>query len=304
MKKSILIAWILACCLFGRGTECLSQDERPRWKMMDDVQLFLPDGNSDVEVVYVGPCGRGRGRYLLRSKTGKPFTGRDFHGGYLVYDPPSESIGAILEPVCLDGSDLRGFICIGIDCNEKMSLRDADLQHAEFRTYYAHNWDVTGADIRYAELRLRSDQLRSTKSYRMRDLTGWDGAIHLGFGSEAPTIKDVDFRGFDLSRAIFRCSVPGCDFTDAVISGANCSGLTLEQIKQTWNYKHGHMESVIVSDEVKAALEAEKVTEESETNETPEESKAESDDSKATEVVESSELEKEKPLAESAKTAD
>ncbi|MDD3471126.1 MAG: hypothetical protein PHE53_14285, partial [Thermoguttaceae bacterium] len=178
MKKSILIAWILACCLFGRGTECLSQDERPRWKMMDDVQLFLPDGNSDVEIVCVETDGGYRGRYALRSKTDKSLTRRDFHGGYLVYDPPSESIGAILEPVCLDGSDLRGFICIGIDCNEKMSLRDADLQHAEFRTYYAHNWDVTGADIRYAELRLRSDQLRSTKSYRMRDLTGWDGAIH------------------------------------------------------------------------------------------------------------------------------
>ncbi|MDD3470912.1 MAG: hypothetical protein PHE53_13185, partial [Thermoguttaceae bacterium] len=195
--------------------------------------------------------------YALRSKTDKSLTRRDFHGGYLVYDSPCESIGAFLNPVCLDGSNLRGFISIGVDCDQ-MSLRDADLQHAEFRTYYAHNWDVTGADIRYAELRLISDQLRSTKSYRMRDLTGWDGAIHLGFGSEAPTIKDVDFRGFDLSQAIFRCSVPGCDFKDAVISGANCSGLTLEQIKQTWNYKYGHMESVTVSDEVKAALNAEK----------------------------------------------
>ncbi|MDD3470909.1 MAG: hypothetical protein PHE53_13170 [Thermoguttaceae bacterium] len=301
MKKSFFVILIFIGIPTMLYEPKFVQCVEPTWKLqqkLDSVSLWLPLGNEDVRLARLSD-----GYYELYSTTGQPLVGRDLSGGKISFDPYGDDLEPDLKLPCLDKANLRGFATWRVTA-ANVSLQDADLRDAEIEANCSYGWNVTGADIRGAKLRLKSDQLRSTKSYRMRDLTGWEGATLAGFGGGKPTIEDVNFRGFDLSQAIFRCSVPGCDFTDAVISGANCSGLTLEQIKQTWNCKYGHMESVTVSDEVKAALNAEKEKPTVETNETPGESKAESGDSKATGVVESTELEKEKPLAESAKTAD
>ncbi|MCL2623038.1 MAG: pentapeptide repeat-containing protein, partial [Planctomycetaceae bacterium] len=55
-----------------------------------------------------------------------------------------------------------------------------------------------------------------------------------------------------------RCQL---DLTDSVIT--NCdfryfNGLTLDNIKSTWNYKHGRMEEIKLPDEIQKALDAEK----------------------------------------------
>ncbi|MDD3470691.1 MAG: pentapeptide repeat-containing protein [Thermoguttaceae bacterium] len=208
--------------------------------------------------------GFGRTR-LAEMKEGYPLTGMDLRGSSLVVRSGCDLTNADIRKCNLFG---------GYTVQEKPDQNKLVLHH-------------TGT----------FEMIQKTRGGKKRDFTDvtftdWD-------------FSGTNFSGWNLTNVRFKnCILQGIDFTDAVISGANCSGLTLEQIKQTWNYKYGHMESVTVSDEVKAALNAEKEKPAAETNETPEESKAESGDSKATEVVESSELEKEKPLAESAKTAD
>ena len=89
----------------------------------------------------------------------------------------------------------------------------------------------------------------------------------------------ADFSGMDLSGVHFSyCKLTDANFTDAVITQANflrddipnrfgfdgdtkSHTLTLEQIKQTWNYKHGVMQGITLPNEIRDALEAEKAAE-------------------------------------------
>jgi len=51
------------------------------------------------------------------------------------------------------------------------------------------------------------------------------------------------------------------DLTDSVISGCNFEyfhGLTLENVKSTWNYKHNRMEGIKLPDEIQKTLDTEK----------------------------------------------
>jgi hypothetical protein len=60
------------------------------------------------------------------------------------------------------------------------------------------------------------------------------------------------------------CRFGGASFEDAVITNAHIihglrlsTGLSLTQIKSTWNYKHGRMQGVKLPEELAAALESE-----------------------------------------------
>ena len=102
-----------------------------------------------------------------------------------------------------------------------------------------------------------NEHLRSTASYRQGDLSG----IRL---------YDVDLAGVDLSNqnltkaAFGHCDLTNVDFTDAVITAADfvtfryrddpTKGLTADQIKSTWNYKHGRMEGIQLPEAVAKAL--------------------------------------------------
>jgi len=68
--------------------------------------------------------------------------------------------------------------------------------------------------------------------------------------------------------AAFReCDLTNADFTDAVITGASFGeftrltpfarpnpGLTIEQIRSTWNFKHGRMDGIQLPPDLSAAL--------------------------------------------------
>ena len=87
-------------------------------------------------------------------------------------------------------------------------------------------------------------------------------------------VKGIKFNGFwpdsvvNLSKMIFiDCSfgmAPASakiDLTDSVISGCDFRhfiGLTLENVKSTWNYKHGRMEGIKLPPDIQQALDAEK----------------------------------------------
>jgi len=92
----------------------------------------------------------------------------------------------------------------------------------------------TGATItgcRFSS-RFTVQQLTSTKSYQCGDLTG------LRLSKVA--LQGVSFQNVNLTDARFdKCDLTDAKFDDAVITRADfgsCSGLTLGQLKQTWNY--------------------------------------------------------------------
>ncbi|MCL4192239.1 MAG: pentapeptide repeat-containing protein, partial [Thermoguttaceae bacterium] len=76
----------------------------------------------------------------------------------------------------------------------------------------------------------------------------------------------IDFSRFPFSgvnmtgSTFFGCDFSGASFADSVVTAAQFSesaGLTVEQIKSTWNYKQGRMEGIILPEDVAQVLAAE-----------------------------------------------
>jgi len=131
------------------------------------------------------------------------------------------------------GKDLTGTVLYG-------PLRDA-------------NFD--GANISRSTLGvMTTERLRTTKNYREGNLSGI-------------TLLGTDLSGCDLSRQnltgcrFTKCDLSGAVFNDAVITDVQFTyktvGLTLDQIKSTWNYKHARMEGIKLPDDVAEALKKE-----------------------------------------------
>jgi uncharacterized protein YjbI with pentapeptide repeats len=87
---------------------------------------------------------------------------------------------------------------------------------------------------------LNSSNLVTTKSYKIGEMVNM-------------TLIRCDFSGVDFSRQVLvntmfeACKFDGCKFDDAVITNTsfrNCTGLTEEQIDETWNARANRMESV------------------------------------------------------------
>lgn len=129
-----------------------------------------------------------------------------------------------------------------------------DLRGARFCEVNLTGVDFTGADISEAHFwkSISREQLLATRSYQTRDL--------LGVVFARLDLSAVDFSRQNLTRAHFvRCNLAGADFTDAVITDADFSACgknppTPEQIKSTWNYKHGRMDGVRLPDDLAKAL--------------------------------------------------
>ncbi len=73
-------------------------------------------------------------------------------------------------------------------------------------------------------------------------------------------LQGFNFTGFDLSGIRFaKCNLNNAQFTDAVISHADfssdaCEGLTPEQFRTTWNFKHGRMQGIKLPAEIAKAV--------------------------------------------------
>ncbi len=153
-------------------------------------------------------------------------------------------------------------------------FREADLRDVTFAACPCHRADFSNADLRGATIppgrggktvnvsdadirgarigNLTSEQLASTKSYGIGDLSRATFSMDL---------TEMDLSNQVLAECVFNaCNVAGADFTDAVISGAEFRVFkpehvpTLDQIKSTWNYKHGRMEGIRLPEELADAL--------------------------------------------------
>ena len=130
----------------------------------------------------------------------------------------------------------------------------ADLRGVRFCEVNLAGVDFSGADIREAHFwkSISRDQILATKSYQAGCL--------VGVALTRLDLSNLDFSGKNLTGARFvRCNLTGADFGDAVITDADFSdtgkkGPTLQQIKSTWNYKHGRMEGIQLPEAVAKAL--------------------------------------------------
>ena len=136
----------------------------------------------------------------------------------------------------------------------KADFSQLKLTGARFDLSFA-DADFSAADIGGGLLgaAITKDHLRSTSSYQHGDLVGI-------------TFARMDLSGVDFSRQnLTSCEFAFCDLTDAIFENAVITdtkfsrhnmntGLTADQIKSTWNYKHGRMEGIVLPDDLAKAL--------------------------------------------------
>ena len=144
----------------------------------------------------------------------------------------------------LDGDRIKG----------KLDLSGMELPEIRLSGSFA---DVSfdDANIRRGTFEIAKQHLLATRNYREGDLSSM-------------RFISVDLLGFDFSAVnLTSCYFGGdCDFTaanfdDAVITNVwfseDNSGLTVEQIKSTWNYKHGRMDGITLPEHIAKALQQE-----------------------------------------------
>ncbi len=122
--------------------------------------------------------------------------------------------------------------------------------------------DFTDARINCCSMRwgFTSVQLASTASYKNGDLTD----VQMVFID----LSGCDLTGVNLTGSSFaQCQFAGVRLDDAVVTDVNfvsvsgippgCKGLTMDQVRSTWNYKHGRMEGIRLPDKLAEALKRE-----------------------------------------------
>ena len=160
-------------------------------------------------------------------------------------DPFDWLRGPLYEGVVFHSMDLSGWDFSG------HSLRGAVFCDVRLTGARFNNCDIRNASFIRC---ITPEQLRSTKSYKQGNLTG----LRLVQLNKA----GLRFDGFDFSRRILAgghltIDGAGVDLSDAVITDADltrCTSLTADQIKSTWNYKHGRMEGIVLPKDLANAL--------------------------------------------------
>ena len=152
---------------------------------------------------------------------------------------------------------LREMRFSGVALEGKVSFSGKNLTGSTFLCRLPEA-DFNGADITACTFAraMTTEQLRTTKNYREGNLSGI-------------TFMRIDLSGCDLSgQNLTGCTFDGCTFTgtslnNAVVTNAQfikgkSAGLTLTQLKATWNYKNRRMEGLVLPKELLDALSAEK----------------------------------------------
>ncbi|MBC7078587.1 MAG: pentapeptide repeat-containing protein [Synergistales bacterium] len=118
--------------------------------------------------------------------------------------------------------------------------------HGSYFAWLPADAIFTDARINRCAIRgLTKEQLCSTASYKEGNISG----LRLMNAD----LSGCDFSGMNLSDCCFeQCRLAGAKFDDAVITGVRFLGgksdpafvLTFEQLKSTWNWKHGRMAGI------------------------------------------------------------
>jgi len=155
----------------------------------------------------------------------------------------------------LDYKGPRSLVGISFgDVEGRLDFTGCDLTGSSWIPSQAN---ITNANITRCLLGcpLSSEQLRSTQSYQ-------DGRL-VGISFYDQDFSGLDLSAQDLSGCYFRdCRFVNTRLDDAIITNAAFSlfrkedlGLTPDQIRSTWNYKHGRMVGIELPRRIAAALE-------------------------------------------------
>jgi uncharacterized protein YjbI with pentapeptide repeats len=158
--------------------------------------------------------------------------------------------GKSLLEIHFSGSDLSGTDFTGF------TLQNTYFKSTLLKDCIFTDAVIEGCDLGYKNHGITFEQLRSTKSYQ-------DGNL-IKIGLNLVWSEGIaDFSGMNLTGCRFSCGSDNqgqLDLTDSVITNCTFSyfkGLTLENIKSTWNYKHNRMEGIKLPEEIQKALDAE-----------------------------------------------
>ena len=151
----------------------------------------------------------------------------------------------------------------GVNAIDELDLSGIDLTGARFNgAGFLANVDLTDAIITNCSLRcsFTRKQLCTTRNYKEGNLSNvrfWN-----------VNFNGANFSGINLTGCLFYdCDFTNASFDDAMISDVtfsgfdirnNTPGLTLDQIKSTWNYKHNRMEGITFPKEIADSLEKER----------------------------------------------
>ena len=211
----VLIGALIALCVMPIDAQPLEDEDRPP-------SVELGHWASDLNV---GPKMDAAGRDLR----GSVFIRQDLRGAMFTGADLSETEFVNCD---LSGASFKGAI-FSDSSLEVCTLDGADFDDA---TINGRNADAKG--LRTCSVGLSEKQLKSTRSYRTKNLNGCTIAGSKWY-SEESRVK-YDFRGAELVGV---CLVEGdfsdCDFTDARIDRIEIVGaqVTFQQLASTWNYK-------------------------------------------------------------------
>jgi uncharacterized protein YjbI with pentapeptide repeats len=154
---------------------------------------------------------------------------------------------------------------VGLRLNEDYSgvcFAGFDLRYSNFWNSNLTDSDFKGAAIEgvvFSPLSWRSapalriEQLLATRDFKKGVVKG------ISFIAIFPE-HVVDFSNMVFIECAFG-GIGKIDLTNSIISSCDfrlLQGLTLDNIKSTWNYKHGRMEGILLPPDIQAALDAEK----------------------------------------------
>lgn len=140
-----------------------------------------------------------------------------------------------------------------VEIVDQVDLSDRRIQLIEI--FGELDVSLTNANILGASLGtwLTYDHLRSTRSYRMRTLS-------------RVRLYECDLSGADLSGQLLDgsyfadCNFSDCKLDNTVLTNAGfsdaCMGLTAQQIRSTWNFKHQQMDTVQLPKSLRAEFES------------------------------------------------
>ena len=171
-----------------------------------------------------------------------------------------------------------------------INFSNFDLSYAKFDSTWVKDCDFTDARIAGIQFlnyawggmpitqKPKIEQLLSTKDFKegfvkniyVTDMVWPDHVVDLSnmvfidchFGWMIfPFTTNGGLPDYEAVKKLPDSAFAKIDLTDSVISGCNFKyflGLTLENVKSTWNYKHGRMEGILLPEEIQQALDTEK----------------------------------------------
>ncbi|MBR4834484.1 MAG: pentapeptide repeat-containing protein [Thermoguttaceae bacterium] len=198
------------------------------------------------------------------------FAGAFLRGGFC--DNYTQFVDCVFDDALLDG-----FNCDALSAKQLKKTRNfkrpsslAEAISGKFppERLYMRLYDVRCADLDFSFAYLRGSY-RGLSARQLRQTLDFHHKIYreLRVGvSGAPGAPLLDYRDFDFSRSSFvECQFvdldfTGADFTDAAFHECSLSGrgLTLEQMKSTWNWKAGRMDLLHLPPELQAQIPEEK----------------------------------------------